>query len=314
MAQPVALDPRSPSVEVPPEMSVKWRELDEVFEICSPDRAIIESARGVFVSGSAPLAGDPTRRWTIEPADVRNDSSVEWLVSGGSDSDSMIPKAAEDRTTALLQIEQDALEFLLRRVPHLPALHAALLARDGKGIVIVGPSFAGKSTLATALWQNGWSLMSDDIVFIDSDRRIATPAPRRVSLRFESRPLIGEDLWERIRATPSCVDTWKGVFFHPHELTAQEKLRHTDLAGIFFLARRDVSLGSAETRPLNSAKAAVALIPYALNVRNLPFVEALRSITPLAAAIPSFDLGRGELSEMVRSVESRVESPRDCES
>ena len=148
--------------------------------------------------------------------------------------------------------------------------------------------------------------MSDDIVFIDTERCSAVPAPRRVSLRFESRALIGDALWEEIRATRSCVGTWKGLFFHPHELTENEKLKRTDLAGIFFLARRDVSIGPAESRLINAAKAAVALIPYALNVRELPFVEALRAITPLTAAVPAFDLGRGDLAEMVKSVEARV--------
>ena len=282
---------------------VRWSELGFVFEMKSSDRKLLEMAQGVF-SVQSPVATDMTTRcWTIEHP---LDDTEAWIVSGVSETSSMIPSRAETREIALLHVEQDALDWLLNNAPDAIAVHAALLSRDGKGIAIVGPSFAGKSTLATALWRRGWSLMSDDLVFIDTIACTASPAPRRVSLRFESKDLVGESLWIDIVATPSCIETSKGLFFHPHELTGHEKARVTPLSGVFFLSRREASVGAAEIHALNPAKASLSLLPYSFNVRTLPFVDGLRRITPLLEQVPAFDLGRGDLQSMVNAVENAI--------
>src|ERR1019366_3312168 len=113
-------------------------------------------------------------------------------------------------------------------------------------------------------------------------------------------------VWTEISDTPSCMETSKGLFFHPHEVSGADKVRTTPLSAIFFLARRDVAVGAAEVRALNSAKAALSLIPYAFNVRTLPFVDGLRRITPLLDSVPAYDLGRGELQSMVAAVEATI--------
>ena len=50
-------------------------------------------------------------------------------------------------------------------------LHAALLERDGKGVLVVGESGAGKTTTALALGRAGFTLMTDDIVFLSIDKK-----------------------------------------------------------------------------------------------------------------------------------------------
>jgi hypothetical protein len=218
----------------------------------------------------------------------------------------MIPVKVESMETAILHVEYDSLEWLLHNCHDTIVVHSALLSKNGKGIVIVGPSLAGKSTLATGLWRNGWSLMSDDLVFIDSVARSAAPAPRRVSLRHESRELVGDSLWKEIGSTPSCLETQKGLFFHPHELSGTDKQRSTPLSAIFFLARIDAAAGPAEVRTINPAKGALSLLPYSFNIRTLPFVDALRRLTPLLDVTPAYDIGRGNLAEMVSAVEATV--------
>ena len=48
-------------------------------------------------------------------------------------------------------------------------LHAALLENNGKGVLLVGESGAGKTTSALALARAGFTLMSDDMVFAEVD-------------------------------------------------------------------------------------------------------------------------------------------------
>lgn len=287
-----------------PRPSLRWLEQGFAFEISSSDSLLLEMARRIFAVQSMAGCDAVTRSWTVEQVDVGGDA--RWLVSGGSAGSPMTPAYEKNREMALLDIEHDALEWLANNSGDTIAVHAALLSKNGKGVVIVGPSFAGKSTLATALWRNGWSLMSDDMVFIDTLARVASPAPRRVSLRFESRELVGDSIWSQIRNSPSCVQTSKGLYFHPHEVSGMEKVRTTSLSAIFFLARRDTATDPAAVSAMNPAKGSLSLLPYAFNARTLPFVDGLRRITPLLDQVPAFDLGRGDLPSMVDSVETTV--------
>src|SRR5262249_34129261 len=91
-------------------------------------------------------------------------------------------------------------------------IHAALWGRHGAGVAIAGPSFAGKSTLACALWTRGWSFLCDDVTMIAGGDAYATP--RRVSLRRESRALLGDVLWDRVEQSSGFSETKEGCLFH----------------------------------------------------------------------------------------------------
>ncbi len=49
---------------------------------------------------------------------------------------------------------------------HLAPIHGACVSREGRGIVLCGPSSAGKSTLAYACSRAGWTYVSDDATFL----------------------------------------------------------------------------------------------------------------------------------------------------
>lgn len=276
-----------------------------MFELRSSDALTLDTAARVLAVEQCGSSQPVARSWSIEPL-ARGASAREWRLTGLSATDSLIPANVPTRDAAVHRIEHDMLEYLIRAETDSPAVHAALLSKDGRGVVIVGPSFAGKSTLATALWRSGWSLMADDVVFLDPAACAASPAPRRVSLRFESRELIGDELWNDIAATPSCIRTWKGLYFHPHEVAGSDRIRETPLTAIFFLARREVMTPSAQARAINPAKAALALVPYAMNIRTRPLMESVAMLSPIVASAKVFDLGRGPLDSMVSAVERCV--------
>ena len=87
-----------------------------------------------------------------------------------------------------------AVQAIFDGPPDVLTVHAALVARRGRGVLIAGVPEAGKSTLACALWQHGFSLLGDDVAIVDLEQMTARPAPRRVSLRRTSRALLGDDL------------------------------------------------------------------------------------------------------------------------
>ena len=47
-------------------------------------------------------------------------------------------------------------------------VHAAMIARAGRAVVLVGPSGRGKSTLAYAAMQDGWRVLADDAVYVQT--------------------------------------------------------------------------------------------------------------------------------------------------
>ena len=58
-------------------------------------------------------------------------------------------------------------------------LHASTVAKDGRAVLISGPSGSGKSDLALRLLDRGFSLVSDDQTLVrrEGDRLIAAPPP-----------------------------------------------------------------------------------------------------------------------------------------
>jgi hypothetical protein len=76
----------------------------------------------------------------------------------------------------------------------LAPLHAALLMRNGCGVMLCGDSFAGKSTLAYACARAGWTYISDDGTLLVRNRadRYAIGDPHTIRFREDTRDLFPE--------------------------------------------------------------------------------------------------------------------------
>jgi hypothetical protein len=197
-----------------------------------------------------------------------------------------------------------ALEFgaVSKLYDHLDALHAALLSRNGRAVVIIGPKEAGKSTLSAALWGRGWDLLADDGAILGAAGRWY-PVPRRVSLRSGGLALLDPALEERLLASPSGQRRAGGVLFHPQELGQPASPDGVMLAAVVFLARLDASAGPAEAVVIAPTDALLAGCAYLSTRSRRGFGEALRVLGPVFDAVPAFDLGRGPLDAMVATVE-----------
>ncbi len=73
-------------------------------------------------------------------------------------------------------------------------LHGALVMRNGKGVMLAGDSFAGKSTLAYACARAGWTYVSDDGLFLVRGRndRYALGDPHSIRFRRDAPQLFPE--------------------------------------------------------------------------------------------------------------------------
>ena len=76
--------------------------------------------------------------------------------------------------------------------PRLSAetLHASTVAKDGRAILITGPSGSGKSDLALRLLDRGFTLVSDDQTVVRKDgERLVASAPPTIAGKLEVRGL-----------------------------------------------------------------------------------------------------------------------------
>jgi hypothetical protein len=278
---------------------VRWGQSPLTFELRSSDTVLLERAAVIFRPWQCFQSTQAVYSWTVEPTwrggrqgwEIRSSVSTEVLYK-------------EQCDQALLSVEFYAVQTLLEH-PQCPlSLHGALVAKEGKGVLIVGRGEAGKSTLACALWQNGWSLLCDDAMLIDTDQRRAYPTPRRVSLRSPSRALLGEALWTRISQTLSYDQTTEGCVFHPCELDGQERQPVVPLVSVLFLGRSGSTVTAAACHRVEPAHALLSLAPYANFIRRYDLWETMRRLQPVVMTLPVYDLGRGPLPEMIKSVEA----------
>lgn len=292
---------QSPSRDTRPFSSVNWSQRLISFELSSNDPVLLARAETIFRPWRSRPPAEPIQRWWVEPIGGHSEESPgRWKIWSDGSAKVLFGSTIEH---ALMIVEFSAVENLIERPDGPLSLHGALVEKDGKGVVILGRGEAGKSTFACALWQRGWTLFCDDTTLVEAEAASAYPAPRRVSLRYPSRDLLGEELWVRILATPSCDRSSEGCLFHPNEVDFKERSASATLAALIFLGRRGSSVGAARLERLEPAHALLALLPYSNLIRRVQLGEAIRSISPLANAIPAFDLGRGPLGEMVQSLE-----------
>ena len=73
---------------------------------------------------------------------------------------------------------------------HWVAIHAAVVERGGRAMVLSAVSGAGKSTLCAALALDGWRLLSDEFALLDPASGLLMPLPRPVSLKNASIEVI----------------------------------------------------------------------------------------------------------------------------
>jgi HprK-related kinase A len=114
---------------------------------------------------------------------------------------------------AFAQLEWGMNWCIAGRAHHYLLLHAAVLERNGRAVVLPGDPGSGKSTLTAALMLSGWRLLSDELTMVDRDDGLVVPLARPVSLKNQSI--------EVIRRFDSCAvfgdtarDTHKGTVSH----------------------------------------------------------------------------------------------------
>lgn len=143
-------------------------------------------------------------------------------------------------------------------------LHAAVLERGGRALVMPAPSGSGKSTLCATLLFSGWRLLSDELAMIAPRDGHLVPNPRPVSLKNASIDVIRRYA-PQVDYGSIVHDTVKGVVAHfPAPADAVQRARDVAQPGWIVLPKY-VAGAPARLQPIERAAAFMQLVENAFN-------------------------------------------------
>ena len=87
---------------------------------------------------------------------------------------------------ARYELIEFAVFTLAARAQGLVSLHAACIGRRGRGLLLMGPTGSGKSTVTLQCVLQGFEILSEDSVFVTPDKMLATGVPNFLHVRAES--------------------------------------------------------------------------------------------------------------------------------
>jgi hypothetical protein len=121
----------------------------------------------------------------------------------------------------------DTVFFCCRLVDGGVALHACAVARAGAAVAILAGSGGGKSSLALAMIDRGWSLLSDDVVFLalEGSSVRAHPGPPLMNV---PAPAAEPELGRQLAHFPEADEIWTEVTRHAAKVAALRSLCFLD--------------------------------------------------------------------------------------
>jgi hypothetical protein len=184
---------------------------------------------------------------------------------------------------------------------HLTWVHAACVARSGRGILLRGASGAGKSCLAYACARRGWTFITDEVssLLLGSAERIVLGNPRYLHFRETAASILPE-LAGRL-ATPNSVGKFS-IEMRTAEMGIETAFQSRAAAVVFLDRHPDAT---ARLTPISSADAFRGL-ESELPVLPQPQYDAHRVALRHLVEDGAFELRYHDLDEAVTLLDSLV--------
>ena len=206
------------------------------------------------------------------------------------------PRLLRQRYNARYELVEFAALTLLARARALVPLHAAAVVCDGRCVLLLGDSGAGKSTFCLHAMYAGLKLLSEDSVFLTRDARFAAGVPGFLHLRPDAtRWLRGAPRAPRVDAA-SFIRRRSGI------RKLEIDLRHARLP----LAASPVRLGAVVVLEGRAAGGAPLIRP----LQRRALLAALDASQPYAASRPEWPDFRKAITSIPAFSMRRAAEPR----
>ena len=174
-------------------------------------------------------------------------------------------------------------------------VHAAVLERHGRALILPAPSGSGKSTLCAALLFNGWRLLSDELTLICPATGELIPLPRPVSLKNASIDVISK-LVPSVQFGSRVEETSKGVVAHfPAPASAVALAQRRALPGWVVLPKYRAGAPTV-LQPMERSRALIHLAQNAFNY-DIFGREGFEVLADLAGRSSCFSFEYSDLAE-----------------
>lgn len=212
---------------------------------------------------------------------------------------------AFERPTALPMLEW-IINFCVFMQPNQYfILHAGVLERDGKGVVIPGPPGAGKSTLTAALSLRGWRLLSDEVAVFRPGSPQLVPVVRPIGLKNESIDVIRAYEPAAVLG-PTVPETRKGAVAHvqPNEESVR---RMAELATPRCIVFPSYEAGApCELTATTKARTLLRLGQDGFNF-SLLGKSAFNTLADFVEISDCYELNYSDLDEAIEAIEQACE-------
>lgn len=208
----------------------------------------VESMWAPFVSGAPGGDGDSV-------FEIHGDPDWGWKLT----EDGEPQFAGSDRWKIASELRYWIVYRALTAATGFAFVHAAVLARGDDGVLLVGRSGGGKTTLSLGLAEHGWAYLSDDLAAVDRTDHTIEPVPVPAGIKDPAR-------WEELRRLWGAHDAPvpEGEFLVPVAGLAASSRRRVRPAFIFFIEFERSAPAAAE--PLSVAQAVTLLAEHAVGL------------------------------------------------
>ena len=174
-------------------------------------------------------------------------------------------------------------------------VHAGVVERGGRALLLPAYPGSGKSTLTAGLLHRGFRLLSDEHVLLDPGDGRIVPVPRPVSLKNESIALI-QSLGGELAFGPTFHDTEKGdvTHFRPREDSVRRADERALPAWVVF--PKFVRGGNHRLEPVAKAAAMMEIVDNSINYGVLGS-EGFRTLARLVDESACLALDYDDLSK-----------------
>ncbi|MBX3438068.1 MAG: HprK-related kinase A [Planctomycetaceae bacterium] len=199
--------------------------------------------------------------------------------------------------TAAASLEWGINRGISTRSHHLLVIHAAVLEKSGRAVILLGESGSGKSTLCAAMALSGWRLLSDELALISpADGSLAALA-RPIILKNESIRII-RDFAAGVCMGREMPGTSKGTVAHMRPPADSVARAHESARPGLFVFVNYQAGAPAQLEPVPKPQAHMRIARNAFNYGILGRV-GFETLADAVDAAPAYVLTYGQLTEAI---------------
>jgi hypothetical protein len=161
-------------------------------------------------------------------------------------------------------------------------VHAAAVRRGGKGVLVVGETGQGKSTMALAALEHGWGVLADDLVGLEQRGG--------VYIRGVPKPMALPGDLDAVVLSEAASMPWDGRN-RRHFPAARLDASVVPLRAVVLVGHADTPRGKVEECD-NDRLVSILMESFA-SVGDVPLMRAFFPVAAAAARVPAYRVGLG---------------------